>query len=138
MLCIALLLALIPASAQKPEQAARQWREARERVIIEEYIALLSLPNVARNLEDMRRSAAHIRGMMERRGVKTELMEVPGAPAAIYGELMTPGATQTLVFYVHYDGQPVEPAEWKDSGPFQPVLRDKALEAGGRVIPLPP
>jgi len=135
---IALLLAFIPAFAQTPHEAARKWRESRERVIIDEYIALLSIPNVARNLEDMRRNATHIRGMMERRGIKTELLEVPGAPAAIYGELLTPGATQTLVFYVHYDGQPVEPAEWKDSGPFQPVLRDKALTAGGKVIALPP
>jgi acetylornithine deacetylase/succinyl-diaminopimelate desuccinylase-like protein len=134
---IAVLLALIPMYAEQPHEAARRWRESRERAIIDEYIALLSLPNVARNLDDMRRNAAHIRTMLERRGVHTELLEVPYSPAVIYGEILTPGATQTLVFYAHYDGQPVEPAEWKDSGPFQPVLRDKALHAGGKVIPLP-
>lgn len=123
--------------AQSKEAAgkAREWRALHERAIIAEFSALLAIPNVARNLEDMRRNAAHIRAMMDRRGIRNELLEAPGSPPAIYGEILTPGATQTLVFYVHYDGQPVEPEQWKDASPFQPVLRDKALDAGGRVIP---
>jgi acetylornithine deacetylase/succinyl-diaminopimelate desuccinylase-like protein len=42
-----------------------------------------------------------------------------------------------VTFYCHYDGQPVIASEWSDSGPFQPIFRDKALEAGGRVVALP-
>jgi acetylornithine deacetylase/succinyl-diaminopimelate desuccinylase-like protein len=26
---------------------------------------------------------------------------------AVYGEVLVPGAKQTLIFYAHYDGQPV-------------------------------
>jgi acetylornithine deacetylase/succinyl-diaminopimelate desuccinylase-like protein len=57
-------------------------------------------------------------------------------PPAIFGELKTPGATRTIGFYAHYDGQPVEPSKWS-SDPFKPTLRDKPLEEGGRVIPFP-
>ena len=35
-------------------------------------------------------------------------METNGNPV-IYGELLVPDAQQTLMFYVHYDGQPVNP-----------------------------
>src|SRR5438045_1325122 len=70
------------------------------------------------------------------RGVQVRLLEHPGASPVVYGELLTPGATRTLVLYAHYDGQPVEPANWA-TPPFSPTLRDKALSAGGRVIPLP-
>src|SRR5262245_23731423 len=95
-----LLFALSTANAASPPgQAARKWRQSHEHQIVKEYIELLSIPNVARNIDDMRRNAAHIRTMMERRGVTTKLLEVPNAPAAIYGELLTPGATQTVMFY---------------------------------------
>lgn len=136
-----LLIALMPlltyGQAGSSAKAAREYRATHERAIVDEFVELLSIPNVARNREDMQRNASHIRRMMERRGIATELLEVPDSPAAIYGEIRTPGATQTLVFYVHYDGQPVEPAMWKDSQPFQPVLRSRALDQGGEIIPLP-
>jgi acetylornithine deacetylase/succinyl-diaminopimelate desuccinylase-like protein len=50
--------------------------------------------------------------------------------------LKTPGATRTIGFYAHYDGQPVDPSKWA-SDPFKPTLREKPLESGGQVIPFP-
>ena len=44
-----------------------------------------------------------------------------------------PGATRTIVFYAHYDGQPVVRAEWTGD-PWKPVLRDGPLRDGGREI----
>lgn len=113
-------------------RAARAWRAGHERAILEEFQALLRLPNVARDLAGMERNAAHIRAGLERRGITSKLLAVDGAPPVILGELATPGATRTLVFYAHYDGQPVEPARWTGSGPFEPTLRDR----GGRIVPL--
>ncbi len=120
-----------------PAEAARKWRQMNERAILDEFAGLLAIPNIASNIPDMRRNAAHIRAMMEKRGVRTELLEVPDSPPAIYGELLTPGAKQTLIFYVHYDGQPVEAQHWKDAGPFEPIFRDGLLEDGARLVTLP-
>ena len=64
-------------------------------------------------------------------------MSVPGGNPLVFGEIRTPGATRTIVFYAHYDGQPLDPEEWA-TPPFQPTLRDRRLEDGGQVIPLPP
>jgi acetylornithine deacetylase/succinyl-diaminopimelate desuccinylase-like protein len=105
------LLAILCAGASAPS-AARRHRQGRERTIIDEFIALLSIPNVARDVSDMRRNARHIEKMFARRGVRTRLLEAPGAPPAIYGEILVPGARQTVLFYAHYDGQPVEPRSW--------------------------
>ncbi|HWM89001.1 MAG TPA: M20/M25/M40 family metallo-hydrolase [Kofleriaceae bacterium] len=134
-----LLLALLAlfCLAAGPPSAARRHRRASERAIIDEYVALLSIPNVASDLGDMRRNAAHIEKMFARRGVVTRRLEVPGAPPAIYGELRVPGARQTLLFYAHYDGQPVEPEAWVGRAPFRPILRDGSLESGGKPIRLP-
>lgn len=115
--------------ASQAARAARQWRESHQQAILSEFLELLSIPNVARNLDDMRRNASYIRRMMEKRGIKTELLEVPNSPAAIYGEMLTPGARQTVMFYVHYDGQPVEPSQWSVTQPFQPLVRDGRIYA---------
>src|SRR5207248_5495401 len=48
-------------------------------------------------------------------------LEVPGAPPVVYGEISTPGAVRTIIFYAHYDGQPLDPKEWK-TPPWTPVM----------------
>jgi len=132
-----LLAAAATAWAQNPAAtAARDWREAHERAIVDEFIGLLAMPNLARDTVEIRKNAAAVQALLEKRGVKTRLLEVPGAPPAVYGEIATPGATRTVVFYAHYDGQPLDPKEWA-SPPWQPVLRDRALDKDGRVINLP-
>ena len=134
-----LLLLLCPAALAQtsPAAAARSFRQAHEHEIIDEYIHLLSIPNVATDTPNILRNAALVARMLEERGVKTQLLEIPDAPPVVYGEIRTPGATRTLIFYAHYDGQPVEPAKWVGGDPFKPILRSASLEAGGKDLPLP-
>ncbi|MEP7337507.1 MAG: M20/M25/M40 family metallo-hydrolase [Acidobacteriota bacterium] len=117
--------------------AAKTYRQTHEHEIMAEYVKLLSIPNVASDAPNIRRNADLVVQMLERRGVKTRLLEVPEAPPVVFGEITTPGATRTLVFYAHYDGQPVEPAKWVGGDPFKPTLRSAAFEAGGKDISLP-
>lgn len=117
--------------------AARAHRQAHELDIINEFTRLLAIPNVASDLPNIRRNAELISQMLSARGITPQLLEVPNVPPVVYGEIKTPGATRTLIFYVHYDGQPVEPAKWVGSDPFKPILRSAALEAGGKDIPFP-
>ena len=113
--------------------AARQFRQTHEFEILSEFRDLLRFPNNARNIDDMRENAAFIRRIMEARGIKSELLEIAGAPPAIYGELMQPQAKLTLMIYIHYDGQPTDLSRWK-SDPFEPVVRAGRLEDGAEVI----
>ncbi|MDE3155772.1 MAG: M20/M25/M40 family metallo-hydrolase [Acidobacteriota bacterium] len=102
-----------------------------------ELTAFLSIPNVASDKPDIARNAARLKTMFEQRGFHMTVVQTPGSPVLI-GELVPPGKpSRTITFYFHYDGQPVTPSEWKDSGPFQPIYRDKPLEQGGRVVSLP-
>ena len=126
---------LLVVGAQTPVASVRAYRSAHEAEIIGDLVEALSIPNVASDSVNIRRNAAKLIEMMSRRGIHARLLEGNGPPA-IFGELKTPGATRTIGFYAHYDGQPVEPSKWA-SEPFKPTLRDKPLEAGGRVIPFP-
>ena len=101
-----------PAPIDPLTQRVRAWRVAHALPILEEFAGLLALPNQASDSVNIRRNAAAIQAMYEKRGVSTRLLEAPGSPPVVFGEKKTPGATRTILIYVHYDGQPVRPAEW--------------------------
>ena len=123
-------------AADQVRSAVRAYQQAHDHEIIAQLAEFLAIPNLARDSVNIRRNAAHIVAMLERRGVRARLLETPGAPPAVFGELQTPGATRTVMFYAHYDGQPVDTTQWA-THPWSPTLRTRALDAGGTVIPLP-
>jgi acetylornithine deacetylase/succinyl-diaminopimelate desuccinylase-like protein len=122
-----------------PAHAADPWVERNKSAILAEYSELLAIPNVATNVADIRRNADHIMAMMQKRGLAPRLLEGDSAkvPPAIYGEWKVPGAKRTLVLYAHYDGQPVDAADWKSTTPFEPKLFSDRLDRGGRPLSLP-
>ncbi|MCP4756210.1 MAG: M20/M25/M40 family metallo-hydrolase, partial [Proteobacteria bacterium] len=105
------------------------YRTANEHKIINEYVDFLSIPNVSSDRENIRRNAEFIKGIMEKRGIDARIMETGGNPV-VYGEYNVRNAEQTLMFYVHYDGQPVDLTQWIDHGPFEPALRHGKLDQG--------
>src|SRR5437868_6053315 len=109
-------------------QAARQWREQHESAIVDEFVTLLSIPNIAADRANIQRNAEMIAAMMQKRGIASKLIAVPGANPVVFGEIKTPGATRSIVFYAHYDGQPLDPKEWA-TPPFTPTLKDGRIYA---------
>lgn len=115
--------------------AAREFRQANEQQIVDGFAELLSIPNVATDAVNIRRNAEYISSLLEPRGFQVQLLEAPGSPPAVFAERSTPGADKTLMIYVHYDGQPVNAADWA-SDPWTPVMRDAMVEQGGREVPM--
>lgn len=102
-----------------------------------DYLRLLSLPSVAREPADIRRNADLLVELMAARGLAPRLLEVAGAPPAVYGEWRVPGATRTVVFYAHYDAQPADAAAWRTGDPWQAKLFDGRHDQGGKPIAFP-
>jgi acetylornithine deacetylase/succinyl-diaminopimelate desuccinylase-like protein len=113
----------LPASLQAIRSGVREYRQQHEAEIVRGYAELLALPNVASDTANIRANAERIKALLETRGFQTQLLAVPGSPPVVFGELSTPGARHTILWYAHYDGQPVDPSQWA-SGPWSPVLRD--------------
>lgn len=126
--------------AQNPSvDSVRDFRKANEHRLLTDFVKLLSIPNVASDTVNIRKNADHLVAEMQKRGLKPKLLEAADkkVPPVVYGEWMTPGATKTVIFYAHYDGQPTDPAAWTGSRPWEPVLRSSALEQGGTTIAFP-
>jgi acetylornithine deacetylase/succinyl-diaminopimelate desuccinylase-like protein len=115
---------------------ARRFREANGPRILREYAEFLSIPNVASDSAGIWRNAEHIRNELLERGVDARLLTLPGANPIVFGELQVPGATRTLGLYVHYDGQPADPANWTHP-PWEPVLYSRSMEVNGEPLPFP-
>ncbi len=136
--CLAFFAGLVPPDTS--QKKIRHYRQANEHRILDEYTQLLAIPNVVTDTINIRKTAAFIAEMMKKRGIETTLLDAttPGVPPAVYGEVPTPGAKRTIVFYAHYDGQPVNPAQWaKGLNPFQPVFATASLDKGGAIVPAP-
>ncbi len=127
-------------------EKVRNYRKANEHALLKEYLALLSMPNIATDSLHIRKNAAFIMEMMKKRGIgKVQLLEAGviadsefAAPPAIYGEVNVPNAQRTIIFYAHYDGQPVNPLQWASGlEPFKPTFTDNSLDKGGKIIPQP-
>jgi acetylornithine deacetylase/succinyl-diaminopimelate desuccinylase-like protein len=122
------------AGASSVRQPIERYVAAHQQAIVGELVSLLSIPNVAADRQNIRKNATLLRQTLARRGFDARLLETDGNPL-VYGERRVAGATRTLLFYAHYDGQPVNPPDWKQPTPFTPILRDARLEDGGREIP---
>jgi acetylornithine deacetylase/succinyl-diaminopimelate desuccinylase-like protein len=109
--------------AQTPKQAADQWRAAHEQQILQEFTTLLAIPNVASDKANIQRNADVLVAMLQRRHVDAKLLTAAGSNPVVYDEIKTPGARHTIVFYAHYDGQPVNPDDWETRAPFTPVSK---------------
>lgn len=117
----------------------RAYRQAHAATLIEELVQFVRVPNNVMVVPEIQQNAEALRGMMEGRGIKVELWPTPSGRPAVYGELLTEGATATLLCYGHYDGVPVERDQWH-SDPYEPVLRTglpRAESDDWSTIPFP-
>ncbi len=123
-------------SDDEVRQLLRAYREQHEASILREFTEFLALRNLASDSATIRQNAYAIVAMLAKRGIESRLLESPGSPPAVWGELTISPTARTVILYAHYDGQPVDTARWVTQ-PWRPTLRSRALFDGGKEIPLP-
>jgi acetylornithine deacetylase/succinyl-diaminopimelate desuccinylase-like protein len=114
----------------------RKYVRDHQQAIIGEFLDLLSIPNDHTDLPNIQRNAELLKKMLDRRGMNGEVWQTPSTPM-VFGEKIVPRAKRTVLFYIHFDGQPVEAKRWKQTDPFQPVLRTGTIEEGAKIVSNP-
>jgi acetylornithine deacetylase/succinyl-diaminopimelate desuccinylase-like protein len=101
---------------------------------LDELSQLLAIPSVSALSEhaaDVRRCAEWCTDQLRAIGMQNvRLFETPGHPIVYADWLGAPGAP-TVLFYGHYDVQPVDPLELWTTPPFEATVRDGELFARG-------
>ncbi len=105
----------------------------RDRYITElkDYLAIPSISALPEHQADVRRCAEWTADELRRIGLQNvKLVETPGSPV-VYADWLGAAGAPTMLFYGHYDVQPVDPVELWESPPFEPTVRDGEIYARG-------
>ena len=99
---------------------------------VDELKALLAIPSVSAlpaHKDDVARCAEWVASEMRRIGLQNvELKPTPGNPV-VYGDWLGAPGAPTILFYGHYDVQPVDPLNLWESPPFE-GCEERAPELG--------
>ena len=101
---------------------------------VEELTQFLTIPSISAMPEhraDVRRCAEWAADEMRRIGLENcRVIDTAGHPL-VYGDWLHAEGAPTVLFYGHYDVQPVDPVELWTSPPFEPTVRDGEIFARG-------
>ncbi|MES3024352.1 MAG: M20/M25/M40 family metallo-hydrolase [Pseudomonadota bacterium] len=99
-----------------------------------EYLEFLTLPNDAlAGGDDLKKNAQWLAPVLEKRGFSVRQVDNNGRPI-VFAALPSDPAKKTVLFYFHFDGQPVIPAQWAQPSPWKPVLKAKAADGSWSVL----
>ena len=98
---------------------------------LKEYLAIPSVSALPQHAGDMRRAAEWTAEALRKAGMQTvRVIDTPGHPV-VYGEWLGAPGKPTILYYGHYDVQPVDPVDLWTTPPFEATIRDGEIYARG-------
>ncbi len=100
---------------------------------IDELRDFVAIPNDALEHADINRNITWLQDKFNERGFNTSVLPTEGE-SLFFAALPMEDDKPTILFYMHFDGQSVDPAQWEQADPYKVVL--KAPEADGwKTVP---
>ena len=136
------LLSLLLICAVLPSRATGQALDANELEALAKQYAppslaafrdLLRLPNDAHDPEQVAQNVAWMQEAFTERGFAIDTLAT-GGPPLLLARREAPGAAPTVLVYLQIDGQPVDPSQWDQPSPYEPVLKAHT-DSGWQAIP---
>ncbi|NAS29638.1 M20/M25/M40 family metallo-hydrolase [Flavobacteriaceae bacterium R38] len=94
------------------------------RQTIDQLREFTAIPNNSLEHSDMMRNMTWLTREFNQRGLNSAVLETEGEPLFF---AVTPIIDEkpTVLFYMHLDGQPVDPGKWDQSNPYEVVLKEE-------------
>ena len=112
------------------DPAVREYVHENQDRFLKDIARLVAQPSVSAKGEGIEECALLVKKMIEEIGGTTKMLKMEGAPTVVYGEVPSK-SNKTILFYNHYDVQPVEPLDLWKSPPFAPEVRDGRMYGRG-------
>ncbi|MEJ2163681.1 MAG: M20/M25/M40 family metallo-hydrolase [Robiginitalea sp.] len=117
LLIFLVLFSWLSAKAQEEAVFKAQLRHA-----IDELVDFVAIPNDALNPSDINLNIRWLSEKFSQRGFNTSILPTEGMPL-FFAALPMKSERPTLLFYMHFDGQSVDPSKWDQPDPYRTVLR---------------
>jgi acetylornithine deacetylase/succinyl-diaminopimelate desuccinylase-like protein len=107
--------------------------EAEKETYLEELKEYIRIPSISTDPDykgDVLRASEFLEGKLRAAGLNAERIETAGHPL-VYAEWMGAPGRPTVLFYGHYDVQPVDPLDLWRHPPFEPTVEGDRLVARG-------
>ncbi len=101
--------------------------------LVSDLQVLIRQPSVSAKNEGLEKCAKLVCNIMKKSGIRSELLRLKkGVPPLVFGEVKSKqNPNKTLLFYNHYDVQPVEPFELWDDKPFSGKIKGNKIFGRG-------
>ena len=97
-----------------------------------DFLRIPSVSTLPEHRPDMARAARFVAARLAEAGLENvEIIDNDAGRPLIYGERLRAPGNPTVLFYGHYDVQPVDPPELWESPPFEPTVRNGSVYARG-------
>ena len=116
-------------------QAQEDHLKTQIRHSIDEIIDFVSIPNDALNHADINRNLLWLRDKFGQRGFNTA--ELPTEEESLFfATLPMQEGKPTLLIYMHFDGQSVDPSRWEQDDPYRVVLKAQGANGAWEERPM--
>jgi len=112
----------------------KQWYKEHQQEILKKYFAFLEMPSISTDpayQSELVKTAEWLREHLEELGFKSVIWDASGSHPTVFATHYVDASCSTVLFYHHYDVQPVDPIDQWISPPFKPTLREGKVYARG-------
>ena len=113
-----MIILIAQAHFAQSEQALKK----QVRLSLEEMKEFVAIPNDANNPADIDQNLIWLVRAFRGRGFDTRMVPTEGLPL-FYAEMLSSPDHPTVLFYMHFDGQSVDPSKWKQQDPYEIALK---------------
>ncbi len=98
---------------------------------LKQFLAIPSISALAEHKDDVRRCAEWVAEELRGIGMQNVTIHETGGHPIVYADWLGAPGAPTVLFYGHYDVQPVDPLDLWESPPFEATVRDGEIYARG-------
>ena len=100
--------------------------------LVNDLCILIQQPSVSAKNQGIKKCANLVKNTLKKSGIKAEILSTKNYPSIVYGEIKSKNNPhKTLLFYNHYDVQPVEPIELWNDDPFSGKINGNKIYGRG-------
>ena len=92
--------------------------------MIKDLREFVAIPNNGLNQKDIQKNIDWLAAALLQRDLQIRQLPTNGNPL-LYAERQISRSLPTVLFYMHLDGQPVDPSKWNQEDPYEIVLKGK-------------